>query len=617
MNTIKNITISALVLVCAGFFQSCDESWLDPIVKSKIVVENTLKDYDDMNALVFNVEKTFRDFYLGYHYPLGMQMTFSDVSINPTSRYYIDWDKTMTPTEPDCGTSSSYQKERIYIWTMLCVGLRYAGTIGNRIYSAADNLTEEQKNELLGHGHFYRAFFYYMMVNEFGDVPWMPTEASGYKSDFMSYDRWSILEAIEKEAKFAWDNLPEVANYGRANKWAAGVLYMKILMSNQKWEEAIEVGKQIITARPLVTTRLNASYPNLQLDLHSVEAKTDSKNTENLFCVVNTDELSYDQAYSPNTMGMILPNWTNIRTPEGKNGTASQTLIAYRKTEFDNGYIYGLGSAWARPSDYTIYEIWTDKEANDERGRFNHDSWKYMEDLYFNTRLAGSYLNTHLIKPVFENPADTLTKWYPWPHYKCYVRDENINDGSASGGARSPRYVFRTAEVYLLLAECCYWKGDLSGECEYLNPVRARAKAEPYTTVTGISEILAERDRELFFEEFRHDELVRIAMTYAKTGKKCEATGYSYTIEKFSGNGGENEMLKEKGYNFFYDWMYDHLKLRADAAEVSTGTKFSMSVHHALWPIPEQFIIENIRGTINQTPGYSSVIDRIQPLKIE
>ena len=109
----------------------------------------------------------------------------------------------------------------------------------------------------------------------------------------------------------------------------------------------------------------------------------------------------------------------------------------------------------------------------------------------------------------------------------------------------------------------------------------------------------------------------RCTIRYAKTGKKCEATGYSYTIEKFSGNGGENEMLKEKGYNFFYDWMYDHLKLRADATEVSTGTKFSMSVHHALWPIPEQFIIENIRGTINQTPGYSSIIDRIQPLKIE
>lgn len=616
MKNLKHILIAALALTCAASIQSCDESWLDPIVKSKIVVDNTLKDYDDMNSLVLNVEMKFREFFMGYRYPLGMQMTFSDVAINPGTRYYVDWDKMMTPTEPDISTSASYQKERIYIWTQLCLGLRYAGSIGNRISGAEDNLTEEQKNELLGHGYFYRAFFYFMMVNEFGDVPWMPTEASGYKNDFMSYSRWSILEAIEKEARFAWEHLPEEANYGRANKWAAGVLYMKILMSNQKWEEAIAVGEQIITARPLLTQRLKTSYPNLQLDLHSVEAKTDPKNTENLFCVVNSKDLSYDGS-SPRSMGMILPNWTNIRTPDGKNGTSSQTLTAYRKTEYDNGYIYGIGESWARPSNYTIYEIWTDREANDERGRFNHDSWKCMEDLYFNTRLSGSYLNTHLIKPEFENPADTLSKWFPWPHYKAYVRDDEVNDGTASVGGRSSKYIYRTAEVYLLIAECYYWKGDLAKEAEYLNPVRVRAKAEPYTSVTGISEILAERDRELFFEECRHDELVRIAMTYAKTGKKCEATGYTYTLEKFSGNGGENEMLKEKGYNFYYDWMYDHLALRAEEAALSTDTKYSMSVHHALWPIPEQFIIENIRGTINQTPGYTSIMDRIVPLTIK
>ena len=145
MKNLKHILTAALALTGAASFQSCDESWLDPIVKSKIVVENTLKDYDDMNSLVLNVEMKFREFFMGYHYPLGMQMTFSDVAINPATRYYVDWDKMMTPTEPDTGTSASYQKERIYIWTQLCLGLRYAGCIGNRISNAEDNLTEEQK----------------------------------------------------------------------------------------------------------------------------------------------------------------------------------------------------------------------------------------------------------------------------------------------------------------------------------------------------------------------------------------------------------------------------------------------------------------------------------------
>lgn len=614
MKRIRHILLSVIALAAVPLAQSCDgEKWLDAIVKSKIVVENSLNDYESFDALVVQCEQTFRNFYFGFRPPLTFNMNFSDVSFN-TMGYYFDWDKTMKPTQGDTSSSGSYAKERVSIWTAIHKGLRYAGCIINRIDRVDGVITEEQKNELLGQGHFYRAFYYYMLVHEFGDVPWTDSEVSAYKADFMTYDRWSILESIEKEAQFAWEHLAEVANYGRASKWAAGVLYMKILMCNQKWDEAIKVGEQIIAAKPLVTERIISKYANLQLDLHSVEAKTSPKNTENIFCVVNAD-IAVDQAVFAYTMGMVVPSWTGVRTPEGKLGTQAQTLTAYRLTEYDNGYMVGSGQGFTALSNYSKWTVWTSMEANDERGRFNHDSWRYMEDLYYNMRGAGTYFNQHLIKPVFVNETDSLG-WYHWPHYKCFVEDEVRTDGTGSTGGKSCRFVFRTAEVYQMIAECYYWKGDLAKEAEYLNVVRKRAKAEPYTSVTGIEEILAERNRELFYEEYRHDELIRIAMTYAKTGKKCEATGYTYCLEKFSGNGGENEMLKEKGYNFYYDWMIQTSELKANVTDLGNGVKSTMSVHHALWPIPEQFIVENILGTINQTPGYISIKNRITPLKI-
>ena len=69
-------------------------------------------------------------------------------------------------------------------------------------------------------------------------------------------------------------------------------------------------------------------------------------------------------------------------------------------------------------------------------------------------------------------------------------------------------YVYRSAEVYLLMGECYYWKGDATNEANMLNVVRERAGAEPLNgSEINIGAILAERARELYYEECRHIEL--------------------------------------------------------------------------------------------------------------
>ena len=90
-----------------------------------------------------------------------------------------------------------------------------------------------------------------------------------------------------------------------------------------------------------------------------------------------------------------------------------------------------------------------------------------------------------------------------------------------------------------------------------LNVVRERAGAEPLNgSEINIGAILAERARELYYEECRHIELVRISYIYAKTGKPCEVFGGRvYKLDNFSGPGGTGSNVKETGYNFWYDWM--------------------------------------------------------------
>lgn len=599
--------------------QSCSEGWLDSKPLSIYTADNQLTDYESFSSLLLPCEKNMRGFFTGKMGPITEQMTMSDVAVAARPDWggmqvMIDMDTQLNAQYPGENYSGSNIFYHQYAWKYYWMGLRFAGAVISRLPMAEDKLTKEQYNEILAQGYFHRAWIYYNLVNEYGDVPWMEGEPSQYKTDYYSYDRWSILEAIEKEAKFAYENLPVSANRGRANKWGAAALYMKILMCNQKWDEAIKIGDAIIAANPLMKTRMNASSANLQLDLHCYDAKFNMSNTEGLHYVVGAVGMT-DNVRSYVTRE-CTPNWCSsiFVTPDGKKGT--EEIISesqYAKTIYDNGWWYNRGQGSVRPSNYYQYDVWTADEENDERGRFNNDSWKGTWDLYYNQKTAGEYYLTHIQKPENMSVADTMSCWYAWPHYKLYVPDPDYTE--LKNGGPTPWYVYRTAEVYQLVAECYYWKGDLNNEAKYLNPVRERAGAKPYTSVKGIEEILAERARELYHEEFRHNELVRIAFTYAKTGKPCEATGQTYSLDKFSGNGGDGENLKENGYNFFYDWVTSRSGIFNKGVVIS-DYEYRMSVHHVLWPIPEYAITENCTGVINQTPGYVTIKPRVAPKKI-
>ena len=80
--------------------------------------------------------------------------------------------------------------------------------------------------------------------------------------------------------------------------------------------------------------------------------------------------------------------WNNnvVKTPSGKTGfavTPDSKDVAAGIVE-DVNKTYGRGIARVRPTNYFQYTIWTEKEKNDLRGRYNHDSWRRMEDLIYN-----------------------------------------------------------------------------------------------------------------------------------------------------------------------------------------------------------------------------------------
>lgn len=622
MNKQKKIYAIGIITSLSLLTTACNDSWLEPKPLSFYTPENTYVDADGMYSAIVACERNMRHEYAAEYAPILTEIFTSDVAVHgktDESGSLVDFDNYMLPTQ----VKSNAKNKLGWYWDEGFKGIKYANIVLSRIDNGKYK-DEAERNAVLGAAYFQRAYRYYKLTHQFGDVPFLDAEITSPKLDFYSHDRWSILEQLQEDLEFAYQWVNDEVDRGKTSKSACGVLLMKVCMCLGDFDRAIEVGKEIVAKHPLMTERFttNKTKPstNLMHDLHSVEAKMDMSNTEGLMYVVSYPEAEGSEKMF--TMRNALPYWAKgaaIKTPDGKTGTAITPHKDDKYSEIDNDYNVGRGIGVLRPTNYYQYEIWTEKEKNDLRGPFNHESWRRMEDLYYNEsslkNKGSEWYGKHLVRPTGISVSDSVRCWYMWPHYKLFVPDPEVTQDFKGG--KSPWYIYRSAEVYLLMGECYYWKNDAANAAAMLNVVRQRAGADPLTASDiNIGEILAERARELYYEENRHVELVRISYTYAKTGKPCEVfNGHVYKLDNFSGPGGTGANVKEKGYNFWYDWVITHNNFFRDNVTIAYGT-YRISVHHVLWPVPNSAITTNTMGVINQNIGYPGAENNITPLKI-
>lgn len=619
---IRNGLLLLPVALLVGL-SSCKDSYLEPKAPSLYEPETGYSDINGLYAALTAGDRNMTHEYYGDAAPIVTEMVQSDICVEGTTDkagVQMDMDHILLPDDSNNKLDKIETTRVAWYWNQGFYGIKYANTVINRI----DDITydkEEDRNALLGSAYFQRAIRYYKLVHQFGDVPYIDWEVTEPTYNLNSYDRWSIMERMMSDLEFAYKWVPEVVDRGKASKAGCGALLMKYCMELGKWDRAIEIGKEIVANHPLVTERFtaNAAKPNTNLmhDLHSVEAKLDMSNKEGLMYIISYPGLQ--DAERIQSMRQAVPYWNfgAIKTPDGQNGTSVNLASGETDASLDLNKTYGRGIGRLRPSNYFQYEIWTEKEKNDLRGRYNRDSWKRMEDLKYNDPMlkqkGSEWYGKNFVKPVAMTVEDTIRCWFSWPHYKVFVPDPLQTEWA---GGETPWYIFRSAEVYLLMAEAYYWKDQPAQAAEMLNVVRQRAGADPLTAADiGIGAVLDERARELYYEEARHTELVRIAYTYAKTGKPCEATGHTYTLENFSGPGEEKSNIKQPGVNFWYDWVMAKNNFYRDKVTHKFAT-YRISVHHVLWPVPASSINANYGGTINQNKGYPGADKNIEPLKV-
>lgn len=608
MNTIykkaKNI-ITLTLIAGSTLMVSCKDSYLKPEPLSFYDPDNTFNDAAGLRAALVACERNMRLEWYGDAPPMVTEAIFSEIAVEGTTDKSGPAQNLNLLITPDAQLNSGDYNKIGWYWSEGFKGVKYANVVVSRINQPTNYKDDAEKNSILGSAYFHRAYRYYRLTQQFGDVPLILTEVIGPKLDFQSTKREVILQKMKEDLEFAEKWVPVITDKGTVNKGSVSHLLTKINLALGLFDDAIKSASNVIDGgqHKLMTSRFgidaNNATRNVVWDLHRPANKSVGANTEGLMMVIDRVSIDGNVVDGTQMMRNNVPFWhNNITTPAGNRGTIDTYGIA-----IDQVTSLGRGIGRVRPTYYSQDGIWDDKKDL----RHIKGNWTKMEDIVYNnpalsTTLKDPYYGKNL---QFRNDVgtvltiDTIRCWFDWPNYKLFIEDPLKIQPS---GGNSDWYVFRLAETYLLRAEAYAWKGELTKAAADINAVRTRANCDPIdASKVNIDVVLDERARELYFEEPRKTELTRIAYIFAATGKAAP-NGKTYSLASFSES------------NYFYDRVMAKSDFYNKGVKTRHGDEYLMSPYHVLWPVPQPAISGNTGGIINQNKGYNGFQNNVAPL---
>jgi len=598
----------------------CKKTYLDSQQLSAYAPEN-LNSLVAMKAALNGLGLATRREFFGDSAPMLTESIFSDVAVEGTTDKNTPAQDLISRITPDANLNSDDFNKIGWYWDNEFVAVRQANTIISNIDKPTYS-SEAEKNLILGSALFYRAYNYYRLVHQFGDVPLLLKDLDSPRADFYSTKREVILAKLKTDLEFAQNWVTDGGNKGDVTKGAVSHLLTKVNLALGNFDDAITSANNVINGGRygIMTSRFGSTASdatkNVVWDLHRMDNKSLAANREALFLVIDRENFVGFTALGSQLMRNTVPAWhfANVKTPSGATAIVDAVTAEIPLTR-----MYGRGIGRYRGTPYSTKYIWTDNTDY----RHAKGMWMDMTDLVYNNpalktstnaadrALYGQplqqYSSSNLSQRFTNGALDTIRHWFGWPHYKVFINSTNAlaNDPywTPPRGTNTDWYVFRLAETYLLRAEAYYWKGDLGLAMADLNVVRARANATLLTNASqiNIGTILDERARELYWEEPRKTELTRIAYIFAQTGKAAY-NGKSYNVASFSDN------------NFMYDRIIEKNDFYKNQVPTLQGVNYKIAPFHVLWPIPASAQRFNTEGRINQNKGYAGFEQNVPPL---
>jgi hypothetical protein len=356
------------------------------------------------------------------------------------------------------------------------------------------------RNRYDGVAYFFRAYFYFVKVRRYGDVPWYNQVLNSTDDDLLFKerdDRGLVMDSVISDLDRAIALLPTAKNIATVTKWTALALKTRValyegtfrkyhgLPNAEKYlQHVVSAGEEFIA---------NSGY---SLYTSGSEPYRNLFNSDN----ANTTEVILARIYSA---GPNITHGVPFNISNGKQGFTKR---------FMNHYLMADGS---RISDQPGWETMTYTEEVENR-----------DPRLRQTVLCPGYIQKGATTPT-RNSLNAVTGYQPIKFVA-----ESAYDGAAKAISDWP--LFRTAEVYLNYAEAKAELGTLTQADldKSINKIRARAgmpnliladanaDRDPlllqyYPRVTqseftgAILEIRRERTIELALEGFRQWDILR------------------------------------------------------------------------------------------------------------
>lgn len=479
MNRRINIAIAAAALVAGA---SCTK--LDVPVESQLGGETFPKTLDQYISITGPVYQRFST--SGYATDLFRANEFTtEEAMIPTrdqgyydNAVYIKWHK------------HTWTVDDVYAqWTWGFGGISDCNRVINTMQGAPD--TTISKN-FVAEMRAMRALFYFYMMDLYGNIP---ITTYGSLEAPKQYKRAEVCAHIERELLAAIPNLatPTTVNaqyYGRATRWMAYALLQKLYLNwetytgTKRYTDAITYGNKLMTESSLA----------LVGDYMSLFSPKNGANTETILPAI----FDADKGKGNHLMRFGLHG--NLQQKYNLNFAPSNAMCT-------------------TPEFFKLFNL-----AGDARDTTWLSGPQYMHDK--TTPIINK--NGGNVQLVLE-PNIVL------------VNDARMDVGpeknGISYGARSVKYypdpntidrfanndmpVLRLADVYLMQAEAILRNGGAESDAVALvNKIRKRATAPEVSSIT-LDQLLDERGRELAWEGWRRNDLIRFGKYEGKWGFKA------------------------------------------------------------------------------------------------
>lgn len=351
---------------------------------------------------------------------------------------------------------------------------------------------------------FFKSFFYYDKVKQFGDVPWLSEVLQTDSEDLMNPrdSRKLVVDSIIKNLDFAAQYLPDESSEDRLTKYAALAFKSRVCLFEGTYRKYHNLGDH----EPMLREAVSAAESVINSGKFSIYST--GHPSADYYDLFSADELR------GNPEGIMIQYYAYDKLMHNRNRILSEPQSGYTK-DFVQSYLCKDGKPISVSSLYKGDAQFTD-EFIDRDPRMKQSVYTPDRPILITSTGAESFQPVPEFNSARCNTGYRIIKFFS-------PREKDLEQGRCI----KPTFIFRYAEVLLNYAEA---KAEL-GECTQevldgsINLLRDRVEMPYLTTaiqftdpdwpnweipVTSlINEIRRERRIELASEGFRFDDLRR------------------------------------------------------------------------------------------------------------